>query len=128
MNKILEIALKVVRNPIVRKAFVGLVMAILAALGIVVGTGCASLSPAQQRALQAHSCYLNALEPALGELSEPVLAALLAGGNPVQALAVHGLSQREIVAVLQAFSDCAVQAAVAPRAPEMPNPDAAVNL
>lgn len=123
MNKILEVLKGLAADKRVRAAAVALAMAIAAYFGI----GCASLSPAQQRALQAHQCYIAALEPALGELAVPVLQALLAGGNPVQALAVHGLSEREIVATLQAFSDCAVQASVAPRPVDL-DPASGVDL
>ncbi len=54
-----ELLLKIYRNPSVRKAVLALLLAIAAAAGLNLGTGCASLAPSipgPARAL----CYANA--------------------------------------------------------------------
>lgn len=113
MEKVSELLTRVVGNAAVRKAFVALVMAVLTALGVSYAAGCApfasSLSPAQQRALDAHKCYVAALEPAVGELAPEVLKALLVGGDPVKALLVHNLSVEEALAALHRLSACQKQ-------------------
>jgi hypothetical protein len=97
----------VVKNPAVRKTAVAFVMAILAALGISLGTGCASLTPAQERALQKHRCYVAALKPALGDLSQDVLRAALAGGDLVGILKSHDLEPSEVFDTIQRVKACA---------------------
>lgn len=50
---------KLIASPAVRKAAVGLVLAVLAALGVSLGTGCKTLQPAE---LPAYNRCLNAAE------------------------------------------------------------------
>jgi hypothetical protein len=96
----------VYKSPAVRKAAVALVLAILAALGINLTTGCASLTPAQARALESHECYVEALEPKLGPLAEDALAAIFAGGNVAMVLRAHALSVEDAASTLTRFQAC----------------------
>lgn len=80
------------------------------ALGLGIAVACAvspsAKNPAQERALAAHVCYLGALEPVLGELAEPVLQAILAGGNPVTILVAHRLSSADVLATATRWRAC----------------------
>lgn len=80
------------------------------ALGLGVAVACAiapsPLNPVQQRAMDAHACYLKALEPVLGPLSEDVLRSVLAGGNAAAILAAHRLSTGDILATATRWRVC----------------------
>lgn len=69
--------------------------------------GCALLSPVESPASDARACYLAALEPAVGDVAEPVLAAIMAGGDPIKILRAHRVSFDDIAAVAAAFNACA---------------------
>lgn len=79
-------------------------------LGLGIAVACAvepaPLSPVQQRAMDAHTCYVKALEPALGPLTEDVLRAILAGGSPVAILTAHRLSPADVLATATRWRAC----------------------
>lgn len=56
----------VLASPSVRKAAFALVVAVLAALGVTLGSGCAPLTPAQRAKLDLFECRVAALEPSCG--------------------------------------------------------------
>lgn len=79
MNKLLELLKSVAKNPLVRKAFVGLVMAILAALGYAGATGCSSLLGSNVPALTpVQVCVIDALKPIAGAQAQALAMQLLA--------------------------------------------------
>lgn len=80
MNKLLELLKSVAKNPLVRKAFVGLVMAILAALGYAGATGCSSLLGSNAPALTpVQVCVIDALKPIAGDQAQALAMQLIAG-------------------------------------------------
>lgn len=103
---------------------------ILAIVGALVGgAACSlsSLSPSQQRALDASKCYHAALEPVVGELTEKFLEAALAGGDLVKMLIVHGVRIEDVAKAAGAFEQCAVNAASPTEAADL-EPSTSVNL
>lgn len=109
-----ELALKIVRNPGVRKAALALVLAVLAALGITGLSGCASFgqyTPQAQatidRVRAAIECRADVLEPYLGESAETWVLEIAAGRvDPIQMLANLDLSIPEIIAIAEQFDAC----------------------
>lgn len=97
------------------------------ALAGVCALGCSllssSLSPSQQRALDAHKCYHAALEPVVGELADEFLKATLAGGDLAKALIVHGVRIEDVIKSAHAFEQCAINAASPSEAAPVGNTD-----
>jgi hypothetical protein len=89
----------------------GLIMFGAAMCALAAMAGCALLapskSPAQVAAAEARTCYLSALKPILGDVAEPALAAIMAGGSPVQILRAHRVSFDDIAKTAERFSACA---------------------
>ncbi len=91
-----------------RKLLLNLVAVLIGSAVVLACSGLFSsaLSPAQERAMAAHECYVAALEPALGPLTEDVLRSVLAGGNFVAILAAHRLSPADILATATRWRAC----------------------
>lgn len=106
--------LKIVNNPGVRKAALALVLAVLAALGISFGTGCASFGTfkpealsAADRARAAIECRVDVLEPYLGDEAERLVIDIAANRvDPIQLLLNLDLSIRDIVDIAEKFNAC----------------------
>lgn len=108
----------------VKAALIALVLAVAGYFGF----ACASLpelpklTPTQQRALDAHTCYAKALEPVLGPLTDEFLRAALAGGDLAKALIVHGVPVEDVAAAAQAFEACGRQAVQGAQPLALPQP------
>lgn len=100
---------KVVSNPQVQKAGCALLLAVLAALGLVLNSGCHALTPAQEARLDKLDCQARALEP----LVSPALDAaelvrdLYAGKADLAAvLANVGASREDVKALFARLKAC----------------------
>jgi hypothetical protein len=100
---------KVVSNPTVQKSACALLLAILAALGLSLNSGCHSLTPAQEARLDKLDCQARALEP----LVSPALDAaelvrdLYAGkADLADVLANVGASREDVKALLDRLRAC----------------------
>lgn len=114
--------LKIVASPGVRKAFVGLVLAVLAALGVSYGTGCKQLSPAEQAKLDLFDCRVHALAPLAGPVldTEELVRDLYSGKADLGVVIVaSGATEAQVRAALAAMHACD-----APVPPADPGPDA----
>jgi hypothetical protein len=117
-----EFLLKIVRNPGVRKAAVALVVAVLAALGVSLGTGCASFGTfkpealsAADRARAAIECRVEVLEPYLGDEAERWVLEIAAGRvDPIRMLSNLDLSVRDIIQIAEGFNACSPESEPAP--------------
>lgn len=112
--------LKVVTNPGVRKAALALVLAVLAALGVGFGTGCAALQGAASTAdsvRAAVECRVAVLEPYLGDEAERVVLDIAAGRvDPVALLLNLNVTPKDIIKLAQDFRACAPDAPAPPAA------------
>ena len=121
-----ELLLKIVNNPGVRKAALALVLAVLAALGISFGTGCASFGTfkpealsAADRARAAIECRVDVLEPYLGDEAERWVLEIAAGRvDPIRMLSNLDLSVRDIVQIAEGFNACSASESASEPAPE----------
>jgi hypothetical protein len=114
-----ESALKVVRNTAVRKACVGLVLAIAAALGLG-QLGCKDLTPKQQARVDKFECQAAALAPLVGPVmdSTELLHDLYAGRASLPNILKHiDASEDEVDALLKRLGECDNSAAPEPVAP-----------
>lgn len=117
-----DLLLKVVTNPGVRRAALGLVLAVLAALGVSLGTGCAALQGAASAADQVRAgveCRVAVLEPYLGDQAERVVLDIAAGRvDPVALLLNLDVTPRDLVQIARDFNACSPAAPPPPPAPE----------
>jgi hypothetical protein len=110
-----DLLLKVIRNPGVRKAAIGLVLAIAAALGLGFGQGCASLgtfTPDAQDAIdQAKAlvaCHADVLKPYVGAQAETLVRSALKGDAIDLPAALDGLdlSVRDVLDIKAGTDAC----------------------
>lgn len=114
----MDLLRKIVASPTVRKALVGLVLAVLAAAGVSLGTGCgaASLPPAVAKAQARLECQLAALETVVPrDVALDLAKAVRAGQTEyvVQQLLGLGVTPAAIRAAADAFNACSAQDAPA---------------
>lgn len=103
MANLKEIALRVVKNPAVRKAFVALVMAALAAAGVSVASGCAELPAPVVPQLSAEAqCVVDALSPVAGEHALSLAEKVLAGED----VYLESTSQEKLYAAVADLRAC----------------------
>jgi hypothetical protein len=108
-----DVLLRVVSSPAVRKTFYALILAVLAALGISLGTGCGaavSVPPAVAKAQALLACQIAALETVVPlSVAEDVAMAVRAGNHEyaVRQLLGLGLTPEAIKAAADAFNACA---------------------
>lgn len=107
MADLKSLALKIAKSPAVRKAAIGLAVAIAAALGLG-NLGCHDLTPKQQAQLDKFECQVEALklivEPALdaADLLKDLYAGKAQLGAVLGALGAQEPEVRELVARLRA--------------------------
>lgn len=99
----------------------GLIMFGAAMCALAAMVGCALLSPVKSPASDARMCYLAALEPVLGDVAEPALAAIMAGGDPIKILRAHRVSFDDIAKTAERFAVCAGEETPPESSPE-PSP------
>lgn len=114
-----DVLLRVIGNATVRKALVGLILAVLAAAGVSLGTGCgsAALPPAVAQAQARLECQLAALETVVPREVAIDLAKAARAGNGryvVEQLLGLGVSVESIRAASDAFHACSAPPASAP--------------
>lgn len=102
---------KVVSNPQVKKAAAALLLAVLAALGLSLSSGCASLQnvPAQRARVDKFECQAAALAPLTDPLfdTEQLLLDLYAGKADLgQVLGSLDATQAEVKGLLDRLSAC----------------------
>ena len=85
-----ELALKIFRNAAVRKAALGLLLTLLAAAGVSLGTGCGLLAAASPRA-ERFECQVRAIEPLAGDVldARQLVLDLIAGKADLGAVLTH---------------------------------------
>lgn len=104
----MQTLLNLLKDSKVKAALIALALAVAGYFGFACSSTpeLPSLTPTQQRALDAHACYFRALEPVLGPLTDEFLRAALAGGDLAKALLVHGVPVEDVAAAAQAFEAC----------------------
>lgn len=125
-----DLLIKIVTNAGVRKAFMALIFAILAAAGLSGLSGCASFGrfapeaiTAADRARAAVECRVAALEPYLGDEAERWVLEIAAGRvDPVRLLMHLDLSVRDIVDIAEDFDACSGPGPASEPQPELPAP------
>jgi hypothetical protein len=109
----MDLLRRIVASPAVRKALVALVLTILAAAGVSLGTGCgAAIPPAVERAQARLECQLAALERVVPREVAVDLANAARAGNSeyvVRQLLGLGLTPADISAAADAFSACSAE-------------------
>ena len=113
----MDLVRKLVANSTVRKAFVALVLAVLAALGVQLGAGCgsAAMPPAVAKAHAVLECQLAVLESVVpGYVAEDLVMAARAGNGAyvVRQLLGLGLTPEQVRDAAEAFGACGEPAPV----------------
>jgi hypothetical protein len=121
-----DLALRVFRNPAVRKSLAALVLAVLAAAGISLSTGCgASLPPAVAKAQATLECQLAALETVVPlSVAEDLVMAIRAGNHEyaVRQLLGLGLTVEDVKGAADAFNACAGEPEADAGVPDLSEP------
>lgn len=108
---------KIINSPAVRKAAIGLVITILAALGYNL-TGCSSfgqLNPKAQRAVDTFECYVATLSPYVGEVCDTadlVRDVVQGKADLARTLILLGATQAEVSDVTEKLAECRPQAQI----------------
>jgi regulator of protease activity HflC (stomatin/prohibitin superfamily) len=111
------LALRVALNPGVRKAAFALVVAVLAALGISLGSGCHQLTPAQEAKALRFACEVEALTPVVGPAIDVyrVIHDLYTGAGDLGTLMrMLDLSEAEAKALVDRLNACVPEPAPEP--------------
>lgn len=110
MSALKTLALSVVKSPTVRKTFLTLLAAVLAALGYG-QMGCAGgrLEPKAQRAVDTFACTVDAVQPYVGSVldaEELVRDAIQGKADLVRVLTALGATRADLVALHAALGAC----------------------
>lgn len=100
---------KVVQNPRVKSAAAALLLAILAALGLSLNSGCHELTPAQQAKVDRFDCQVKAVATLVGpavDANSLVLDLYAGKADLAAAAALAGATREDAEAFLKAWGEC----------------------